>query len=74
MGRFALTDSGALTWLQPPEISRMGDLEDTNELEQDFLKALPRTSNLTVKGETLILEGNSGATRLEFRRTEEISE
>ena len=74
MGRFSLTDSGALSWLQPPEVSRMGDLEDTNELEQDFLRALPRTSNLTVKGETLILEGNSGATRLEFRRTEDISE
>lgn len=74
MGRFALTDNGALSWLKPPEVSRMSDLEDTNELEQDFLRALPRTSRLTVKGETLILEGNSGSTRLEFRRTENISE
>lgn len=73
MGRFVLEDDGALSWLQPPEISRMGDLEDTNELEQDFLKALPRTDSLNVEGETLILKGNSGATRLEFRRTEEIS-
>lgn len=68
LGRFALSDSGQIAWPQVPAISRMGDVRDSSDLERDYLKALPKTDSLTVKGDSLILQGDT--TRLEFKRVE----
>lgn len=70
LGRFSLQDGGQIMWSQAPEISRMGDVRNSSELEQDYLRALPQTDNLSVEGDALILESESGTTRIEFRRTE----
>ncbi|MFC6633496.1 META domain-containing protein [Microbulbifer taiwanensis] len=70
LGRFALSDSGEISWPQVPAISRMSDARGSSDLEKDYLKALPQTDNLTVKGDSLILRSESGATRLEFKRIE----
>jgi len=68
LGRFVLSDSGELSWLQAPVVSRMSDTRDSSELEKDYLKALPQTDSLTIEGSSLILRGDSGSTRLEFKR------
>ncbi|MCX2832951.1 META domain-containing protein [Microbulbifer thermotolerans] len=68
LGRFALSDSGKISWLQAPVISRVSDVRDSGDLEKDYLKALSQTDSLTVEGDTLILQGP--AIRMEFTRVE----
>lgn len=70
LGRFAFSTGGELSWLQAPTISRMTDIRDSSDLEKDYLKALPQTDRMTIKGNSLILKGEGGATRLEFKRAE----
>lgn len=72
LGRFALSAGGELSWTQEPTISRMSDVRDSSDLEKDYLKALPQTDRMTVKGDSLILKGDGGATRLEFKRAESL--
>ncbi|MBB5211440.1 META domain-containing protein [Microbulbifer hydrolyticus] len=71
LGKFRLSDSGAIKWLKPPKISRMVGRRDSSELEQDFLLALPRVTHARTSGDILILEGDDG-TRLEFKQTGEV--
>ncbi|SHF21920.1 Heat shock protein HslJ [Microbulbifer donghaiensis] len=72
LGRFSLSDSGAISWPQVPAVSRMSDVRDSSELEKDYLKALPQTESLKVEGDSLIMRSESGKTRLEFRRVAEM--
>ncbi|SEA13362.1 META domain-containing protein [Microbulbifer marinus] len=72
LGRFSLSANGEISWPQVPAISRMSDVRDSSELEKDYLKALPQTDNLKVKGDSLILRSESGDTRLEFKRVDEM--
>lgn len=72
LGRFSLQDGGQISWSQIPEISRMGSVRDSSDLEQDYLRALPQTDSLSLEGDALILQSESGATRLEFKRTENL--
>jgi hypothetical protein len=65
--------SGDIRWLKVPKISRMGDRKESNELEQDFLLALPRVSSASPNGDTLILRSSDGNTQLEFKRTGELA-
>ncbi|WP_323846416.1 META domain-containing protein [Microbulbifer magnicolonia] len=70
LGRFLLSNSGAISWPQVPAVSRMSDARDSSDLERDYLKALPQTDSLSVEGDSLILQSESGKTRLEFKRVE----
>lgn len=70
LGRFTVGRGGAVNWPQEPEVSRMAGARESGELERAFLKALPQTDTMKVRGRSLILEGNAGATRLEFIRAE----
>ncbi|WP_237067741.1 META domain-containing protein [Microbulbifer guangxiensis] len=70
LGRFSLQEDGRINWSQIPEISRMGNVRESSELEQDYLRALPLTDSLNVEGDALILQDEGGMTRLEFRRTD----
>lgn len=72
LGRFALSDKGELSWPQVPVISRMSNVHKSSELEKDYLKALPQTDSLTLDGDSLILQSDSGKTRLEFKRVQEM--
>ncbi|MCW8126240.1 META domain-containing protein [Microbulbifer halophilus] len=74
IGRFSMTSRGSISWPQPPEISRMTGKRDSSELEEKFLAALPRTDTMKLRGDSLILQGDGGATRLEFKRTEGLPE
>ncbi|HEY8568202.1 META domain-containing protein [Microbulbifer sp.] len=67
LGKFELADSGSIHWLKPPKISRMVGRRDSDELEKDFLLAMPRVTRARTSGDTLILEGSDG-TRLEFKQ------
>jgi len=71
LGKFDLSDSGAIQWLKPPEISRMGAPRESSELERDFLLALPRVNQADLQGDTLVLNADDG-TRLLFRQTREL--
>ncbi|WP_346838023.1 META domain-containing protein [Microbulbifer sp. SAOS-129_SWC] len=71
LGRFALSGDGDISWSQIPVISRMSGARDSSELEQDYLEALPKTEHMEMQGDSLILESNSGETRLKFKRAEE---
>lgn len=70
LGRFSVDRGGELSWPQVPEVSRMNGAEDSSELERKYLKALPQTDSMKLEGDSLILQGGSGATRLEFKRAE----
>lgn len=74
LGRFSMTADGHINWSQPPQISRMTGKRDSGELEEKFLEALPRTDTMKLRGDSLILQGDGGATRLEFERTEGLPE
>lgn len=72
LGRFTISPDGDISWPQVPTISRMSDVRESSELEQDYLRALPQTDSMKVEGDSLILQSDSGDTRLEFKRAEEM--
>ncbi|WP_193162795.1 META domain-containing protein [Microbulbifer hainanensis] len=72
IGRFAVSADGEISWPKVPAISRMSDTRDSSELEKDYLKALPQTDSMKMEGDSLIMQGDHGATRLEFKRIEEM--
>ena len=72
LGRFSLSNTGEISWPQVPAVSRMSDVRDSSDLEKDYLKALPQTDSLKVQGNSLIMRNESGETRLEFKRVEEM--
>ncbi|MEW5248625.1 META domain-containing protein [Microbulbifer sp. 2201CG32-9] len=70
--RFSLSQNGDFSWQEAPKILRMGDVEDSDALEEDFLEALSRSGSLVVSENTLILQDKSGSSRLVFRRADEV--
>lgn len=68
LGQFSLGDGGDIRWRKPPRISRMGDVQESGELERDYLKALAQTRRAMLDGDTLTLRSADGATYLEFKR------
>ncbi|SDK64291.1 META domain-containing protein [Microbulbifer yueqingensis] len=62
-----LRSGSRFSWTRPPTVSPMAERRDSNDLEQDFLRALSQTDNLSFEGNSLILESSDSATRIEFQ-------
>ncbi|MCO1335019.1 META domain-containing protein [Microbulbifer sp. OS29] len=66
LGRFSLASTGAISWQRIPAISRMGELQPSDELEIDYLNALRKSELMVVVGNKMMLSSTDGSSRIEF--------